>query len=98
MQAWPVFRNFTRTRPLGRMDRVGIGENDKRGVPAEFHGDSFELPSAFPGQLLSHGRGAGKGELGHGRIGNENPAHGLRIPGRDQIDHSGGESRRREKP
>ncbi len=77
---------------LGNFRNVGIGQHDRRVVPAEFQGDALQIAAGTFHDLLA-GRGrTGEGNLVDIRVLGDQRAKAV-LTGND-VDHSGGQRRR----
>ncbi len=72
----------------GHVLEVGVGQHDRGGLPAELQGHGLELLAARGGDPPAHRRGAGEGDLAHGRVPDQPVAHAA-VAG-DEVDHASG--------
>ena len=63
-----VVAEFAGDRDLGHHLRVGVGQDDERGVPAEFEAEPFDLVGRGPHELLADFGRSGKRNLANGRV------------------------------
>ncbi len=87
MQTWPALRYFAADRIFGGRRHVGVVENDRRRMAAQFHGGALHVQAGQRRQLLAdHGR-AGEGDFSDHRM-RDQIFRDLRRHAVDEIDHA----------